>query len=98
MPQSKLEPKSQSKSEPESQPGSPAISPVLKRSLSISGHSTSVSLEEPFWAGLKEIAGSRSLTVAALVREIDAGRGTANLSSALRVTVLAHYRDRVQAP
>ena len=72
-------------------------SPVLKRSLSISGHSTSVSLEEPFWAGLKDIAGLRSLTLAALVREIDAGRGDANLSSALRVAVLVHYRDRVQA-
>jgi predicted DNA-binding ribbon-helix-helix protein len=83
----------------------PAPAPVVKRSLSISGHSTSVSLEEPFWAGLKEMAVARGLALAVLVREIDAARAqargagrhstaTANLSSALRLAVLAHYRDR----
>jgi predicted DNA-binding ribbon-helix-helix protein len=79
--------------------------PVIKRSISISGHSTSVSLEEPFWQGLKEMAAARGLALAVLVREIDAARGQArgngrqgetpvNLSSALRLAVLAHYRDR----
>jgi predicted DNA-binding ribbon-helix-helix protein len=67
---------------------------VIKRSIAISGHSTSVSLEEPFWAGLKEIAAMRAVPLAALVREIDATRGQANLSSALRLAVLAHYREK----
>jgi predicted DNA-binding ribbon-helix-helix protein len=81
---------------------------VVKRSISISGHSTSVSLEEPFWEGLKEMAAARGLALAVLVREIDAARGqgrngvdagaaSANLSSALRLAVLAHYRDRSPA-
>jgi predicted DNA-binding ribbon-helix-helix protein len=82
--------------------------PVIKRSISISGHSTSVSLEEPFWEGLKEMAAARGLALAVLVREIDAARAQArsmgrqeetpaNLSSALRLAVLAHYRDRSPA-
>ncbi|MGL4729717.1 MAG: ribbon-helix-helix domain-containing protein [Bosea sp. (in: a-proteobacteria)] len=66
---------------------------VIKRSISISGHSTSVSLEEPFWEGLKEMAAMRAQPLAVLVREMDATRGEANLSSALRLAVLAHYRD-----
>lgn len=64
-----------------------------KRSLVIAGHSTSVSLEEPFWQALREIAASRNLSVAALVAEVDQGRGADNLSSALRLRALAHYRD-----
>lgn len=61
---------------------------VVKRSLSIAGHRTSVSLEEIFWTELRAIAASRAQSVASLVAEIDAGRGEANLSSALRVFVL----------
>lgn len=69
------------------------MSPVIKRSLVIAGHRTSVSLEAPFWARLKTIAATRGLSVAALVAEIDAARGSGrdapvNLSSALRVFVL----------
>ena len=60
----------------------------VKRSLTIAGHRTSVSLEEPFWAALGEIAAARGLAVSTLVREVDAGRGAQNLSSALRVFVL----------
>ncbi|HMN73646.1 MAG TPA: ribbon-helix-helix domain-containing protein [Rhodoblastus sp.] len=61
---------------------------VVKRSLSISGHRTSVSLEEIFWTELRALAEKRAQSVAALVAEIDAARGEANLSSALRVFVL----------
>jgi predicted DNA-binding ribbon-helix-helix protein len=68
-------------------------SAVIKRSISISGHSTSVSLEGPFWEGLKEMAALRAQPLAVLVREIDTSRGPANLSSALRLAVLAHYRE-----
>lgn len=61
---------------------------VVKRSLSIAGHRTSVSLEEVFWRELKTCALARGLSLAALVAEIDAARGGANLSSALRVFVV----------
>ena len=64
-----------------------------KRSLTIAGHRTSVSLEEPFWDGLKEIAAAEGLTVAALIATIDTRREAVNLSSALRLHVLAHYRS-----
>ncbi|MGO4666184.1 ribbon-helix-helix domain-containing protein [Bosea sp. 2RAB26] len=63
-----------------------------KHSLAIAGHRTSVSLEEPFWAALKEIAGQERRTLAALVADVDSRRGEANLSSALRLHVLAHYQ------
>ncbi len=73
----------------------PASSAVTKRSLTIAGHRTSISLEDAFWAGLREIAGRRHFTPAALVEEIDRHRGEANLSSAIRVFVLdnLHRRD-----
>jgi predicted DNA-binding ribbon-helix-helix protein len=61
---------------------------VIKRSLLIAGHRTSVSVEEPFWAELKSIAAARGLSVAGLVAEIDQGRRRQNLSSAIRVFVL----------
>jgi predicted DNA-binding ribbon-helix-helix protein len=61
---------------------------VVKRSLVIAGHRTSVSVEEPFWAELKRIAGSRGMSIAALVAEIDGARKRQNLSSAIRVFVL----------
>ncbi len=61
---------------------------IAKRSLTIAGHRTSVSLETPFWEALGRIARDRGLSVQALVAEIDAIRGPSNLSSALRVHVL----------
>ena len=61
---------------------------VRKRSLSIAGHRTSISLEEPFWDALGRLAGERGLSGPALVSEIDRERGDANLSSAIRVHVL----------
>ena len=68
-----------------------------KRSLTIAGHRTSVSLEDPFWQALKDIAAERGLPLAALIAEIDDARGDINLSSALRVHVLAHFRGRAAA-
>jgi predicted DNA-binding ribbon-helix-helix protein len=65
---------------------------VIKRSIVIGGHKTSVSLEEPFWKGLKEIAANRDLTMSEIVSSIDAGRAHGNLSSAIRLFVLDHYR------
>lgn len=65
---------------------------VVKRSLSIAGHRTSVSLEEPFWEALRALADAQGVSVQRLVGEIDAGRGEANLSSAIRVRVLAAAR------
>jgi len=63
-------------------------SSIVKRSIVIDGHKTSVSLEDPFWNELKTIARSRSLTLSQLVAKIDASRGHGNLSSAIRLFVL----------
>ncbi|HSV00204.1 MAG TPA: ribbon-helix-helix domain-containing protein [Roseiarcus sp.] len=61
---------------------------VVKRSLVIAGHRTSVSLEDAFWRGLRRIAAERGLSLNRLAALIDASRGGANLSSAIRVFVL----------
>lgn len=71
------------------------MSTERKRSLSIAGHRTSVSLEDDFWDALKRIAAGEGKTLAALIAEIDSRRSDNNLSSALRLHVLAHYRKRV---
>jgi predicted DNA-binding ribbon-helix-helix protein len=68
------------------------VSGVRKRSVMIAGHPTSVSLEEPFWEALREVAAARGQSVQALIGAIDAGRGGQNLSSAIRVFVLASVR------
>jgi predicted DNA-binding ribbon-helix-helix protein len=67
-------------------------SPVVKRSIVVAGHKTSVSLEDAFWNGLKEIACSRGITLSELVQSIDTGRQQGNLSSAIRLFVLDHFR------
>jgi predicted DNA-binding ribbon-helix-helix protein len=67
-------------------------SPVIKRSIVIAGHKTSVSLEDAFWTALKKIAIGRDKTLSDLVTEIDTGRLHGNLSSAIRLFVLDHYR------
>ena len=72
-------------------------SQVEKHSIVIADHKTSVSLEGPFWSGLKEIAKQRKATLSVLVAEIDSGRTHGNLSSALRLAVLAHYRSAYRA-
>lgn len=70
-------------------------SPVVKRSIVIAGHKTSVSLEDEFWKGLKEIATDREITLSDLVATIDTDRRHGNLSSAIRLFVLNHYRGRI---
>jgi len=72
-------------------------SPVVKRSIVIAGHKTSVSLEDAFWKGLKDIAGDRNLTLSDLVATIDTDRQQGNLSSAIRLFVLDHYRTQIAA-
>jgi len=70
-------------------------SPVVKRSVVLAGHKTSVSLEEAFWQGLKDIAASRRMTLSDLIGSIDVDRrDQGNLSSALRLFVLDHYQMR----
>jgi predicted DNA-binding ribbon-helix-helix protein len=61
---------------------------VVKRSLMVSGHRTSVSLEDAFWRRLSLLAAEQGLSVNRLAATVDASRGEANLSSALRVYVL----------
>jgi len=67
-------------------------SSVIKRSIVIDGHKTSVSLEDPFWTELKTIARTRSLTLSELVATINASREHANLSCAIRLFVLHSFR------
>lgn len=66
---------------------------VIKRSLMIAGHRTSISLEEPFWRELKALAATNGLSLAAQAARIDAKRGTANLSSAIRVHILETMKN-----
>ena len=68
-------------------------SPVVKRSIVIAGHKTSVSLEDAFWQGLKNIAAARDMTLSELVATIDTDRRHGNLSSGIRLFVLDHYRS-----
>jgi len=71
-------------------------SPVVKRSIVIAGHKTSVSLEDAFWRGLKEIATIRSVRLSDLVASLDKDRRQGNLSSAIRLFVLEHYRSKYE--
>ena len=67
-------------------------SSVAKRSVVVGNHKTSVSIEDDFWISLKDIASSRRQTLSELLSQIDAGRQRGNLSSAVRLFVLAHYK------
>jgi predicted DNA-binding ribbon-helix-helix protein len=66
-------------------------SSISKRSIVVDGHKTSVSLEDAFWQGLRDIAKNRGETLSCLVGSIDANRQQANLSSAIRLFVLGVY-------
>ena len=66
---------------------------VVKRSVHVNGHKTSVSLEDAFWSGLKEIADAQATTLSAMVAEIDKKREQSNLSSAIRLFVLDQVRN-----
>lgn len=77
-------------------------SSIVKRSIVIAGHKTSISLEDAFWRALKDIAWSRRLAVNNLVSRINSERKNGNLSSAIRLFVLDHYQNdsgrRITAP
>jgi predicted DNA-binding ribbon-helix-helix protein len=70
-------------------------SSVGKRSVVVAGHKTSVSLEEAFWNGLKEISKLRDMTLSELIDEINGNRPQGNLSSAMRLFVLDYFKSRV---
>lgn len=68
----------------------------VKRSLTLRGHRTSVSLEDTFWRAFRDIAAERNVPINALAAEIDEGRGMEiGLASAIRVFVLEHYRSQI---
>jgi len=69
-------------------------SAIIKHSITLGGHRTSVSLESEFWKAAQDIAEERHETVPQLLTSIDAGRQHANLSSAIRLFVLSHYQQR----
>ncbi|SMH58271.1 ribbon-helix-helix domain-containing protein [Maritimibacter sp. HL-12] len=70
----------------------------VKHSLTLRGHRTSVSLEDPFWSAFREIAEAEGKGVNQLAAEIDEARGvSAGLASAIRVFVLDHYRNRLRS-
>jgi len=68
---------------------------VVKRSIVVAGHKTSVSLEDAFWNGMKEIASGRNLTLSDLITAVDSERQQGNLSSAIRLFVLDFYRNQL---
>src|SRR6202789_2612549 len=72
-------------------------SPIIKRSIVIAGHKTSISLEDAFWKALKDIAIARHATLSDLVASIDHERQHGNLSSAIRLFVLDHYQAKTSA-
>ena len=69
-------------------------SPIPRHTIVLARRKTSVSLEDAFWQGLKDIAKSRQMTLSDLVSSIDLDRERSNLSSALRLFVLNHYQAR----
>jgi len=73
-------------------------STVVKRSIVVGGHKTSVSLEEPFWTSMKEISQQLRVTLSELVSEIDTNRQQSNLSSAIRLFVLDHFKGLAAGP
>jgi predicted DNA-binding ribbon-helix-helix protein len=70
----------------------PVKSAVVRRSVVIGGHKTSISLEDAFWDHLRGIARARQCTLSKLIAEIDASRQHSNLSSAIRLFVLEYFR------
>jgi predicted DNA-binding ribbon-helix-helix protein len=73
----------------------PTHTPTIKRSIAIAGHRTSISVEQPFWDALKEIAAAEGKSVSALLAELDRTRAPeAGLSSSVRLFVLDWFRRR----
>ena len=75
---------------------SPRSKRTTKRSITIQGHKTSISLENEFWDCLREIAVERGVSLQALVAAIDANRQHPSLSSAIRIFVLQFYRYQLR--
>jgi predicted DNA-binding ribbon-helix-helix protein len=71
-------------------------STVLKRSVVLAAHKTSVSLEDEFWKGLREIATARKITLSEFIASVDLTRCRGNLSSALRLFILEFYQDQAE--
>lgn len=70
---------------------------IRKRSVTLQSHATSVSLEDQYWEELKRMSGELGVSLSALIERVDAARGTHNLSSALRLAVLADLKAKVAA-
>ncbi len=70
---------------------------MRKRSLTIAGHRTSIALEPEFWTALDALAARRGQTITTLIAEIDRTRESPNLSSAIRVAILADAEARLEA-
>lgn len=68
---------------------------IVKRSVTVHSHPTSVSLEEEYWTELKRMAADAALPLGALIARIDQERSGSNLSSALRLAVLADLKKRI---
>lgn len=68
---------------------------MVKRSVILQGHSTSVSVEDEYWAELKRMAAEAGIAVGAQIERIDAARGSQNLSAALRLAVLADLKAKL---
>lgn len=74
------------------------MSRPIKRSFTIDGHRTSISLEAAFWQALKDVAKEQHIPVAQLVLTIDRERGEGGLSSAVRIWLLRHYQAQTKTP
>jgi predicted DNA-binding ribbon-helix-helix protein len=72
------------------------MSRPVKRSFTIGGHRTSISLEAPFWEALKAVSADENVPVSRLIARIDAERSAGGLSSAVRVWLLAYYRNNAR--
>jgi len=71
-------------------------SPVVKHSITLVGHNTSITLENQFWDGLREIADGENVALSTLVERIDSDRTSDNLSSAIRVYVLDYFKKHLR--
>jgi predicted DNA-binding ribbon-helix-helix protein len=74
----------------------PRSSPIVKHSIIVGGHKTSISLEGAFWTELKAIALTEKITTGELVTRIDGTREQGNLCSAIRLFVLRHVRNKAK--
>lgn len=78
------------------------MSGIVKKSINLSGHLTSISLEPEFWSALKDISERESSSIRSLVQKVDHDRINSdsiyNLSSAIRVFILSYYKERISIP